>query len=235
MKNIYNDIKRILIIEDNEEIVESISLVLNIHWDSLTINSTDRGEEGLKMLGSVDYDLVILDLGLPDISGYEVLKSIRLFSNIPVVILTVKGDEPSVVKGLELGASEYIIKPFRQLEFISRLRKLIRQELDTRMMSAITYGQFHLYPEEQKLIYNENEIYLTHTETIIMNKLMINAGHVVTHEQMSEAVWGNSHQDYTPMLKTYIQRLRKKVETNINNPVFILTKHGLGYYIARTS
>jgi two-component system KDP operon response regulator KdpE len=115
MKNIYNDIIRILIIEDNEEIVESISLVLNIHWDNLTINSTDRGEAGLKMLGNVDYDLVILDLGLPDINGFEVLKGIRLFSSIPVVILTVKGDEPSVVKGLELGANEYIVKPFREL------------------------------------------------------------------------------------------------------------------------
>jgi two-component system KDP operon response regulator KdpE len=233
MKNIYDDIKRILIIEDNEEIVESISLVLNIHWCNLTIDSTERGDAGLKMLGSVDYDLVILDLGLPDISGFEVLKSIRLFSNIPVVILTVKGDEPSVVKGLEMGANEYIVKPFRQLEFISRLRKLIRHELDTRMTSPIIHEQFHLYPEEQKLIYNENEIYLTHTETIIMNKLMVNAGHVVTHEQMSESIWGNCHREYTPMLKTYIQRLRKKVETAVNNPDFILTKHGLGYYIAK--
>jgi two-component system KDP operon response regulator KdpE len=230
-----DEIKRVLIIEDNEEIVESISLVLNMYWRELTINSTDRGEEGLEMLGKGGYDLVILDLGLPDINGFEVLKGIRLFSNVPVVILTVKGEEEAVVKGFELGANEYIVKPFRQLEFITRLRNLMRNRLSSGKLPYIICGDMHLYPEEQKLIYNENEINLTRTETIIMEKLMINAGHVVTHGQMSEAIWGDFNQDYSPMLKTYIQRLRKKLESTSNSTRVILTKHGLGYYISKPS
>ena len=233
MKNVYDDIKKVLIIEDSEEIIESISLVLNIHWSDLLINSTDRGEEGLEMLGSIEYDLVILDLGLPDISGFEVLKSIRLFSNIPIVILTVKGDEASVVKGLELGANEYIVKPFRQLEFISRLRKLIRQGHNLKELNPVMFGPLCLYPDELKLVYDGKEINLTRTEATIMKELMINMGHVVTHEQISEVIWGNYHQDYSPMLKTYIQRLRKKIELDSKNPSLILTRYGVGYYVAK--
>jgi two-component system KDP operon response regulator KdpE len=230
------DIKRLLIIEDNEEIVESVTLVLHIKWNNLRIDSTDRGEDGLLMLEKEKYDLVILDLGLPDINGFEVLKNIRLFSGIPVVILTVKGDEESIVKGLELGASEYIVKPFRRLEFIARISNMLRQkEPATNDCTPIITGPFTFYPCEQKLLFNDTEIGLTRTESIIMTKLITNAGHVITHEQMSEAIWGDYDKDYYPMIKTYIQRLRKKIESDPNNPNFIITKHGLGYYLTKTS
>jgi two-component system KDP operon response regulator KdpE len=230
------DAKRILIIEDNEEIVESITLVLHIKWSNITIDSTYKGEDGLLMLERDNYDLVILDLGLPDISGFEVLKSIRLFSNIPVVILTAKGEEESIVKGLELGACEYIVKPFRRLEFIARINNILRQrESNTKDCVPIVNGPFTFYPHEEKLTFKETEIDLTRTESIIMEKLIANAGHVISHSQMSEAIWGDYYKDYYPMLKTYIQRLRKKIENDPNNPSFILTKHGLGYCMAKIS
>jgi two-component system KDP operon response regulator KdpE len=231
-----HDIKRILIIEDNEEIVESVTLVLHIKWNDLIIDSADRGEHGLVMLEREKYDLVILDLGLPDINGFEVLKNIRLFSSIPVVILTVKGDEESIVKGLELGASEYIVKPFKRLEFIARINNILRQsDPITRECTPIINGPYTFYPCEENIIFKGKKIDLTRTESIIVEKLIVNAGHVITHKQISEAIWGECDKDYYPMLKTYIQRLRKKIEDDPNNPSFILTKHGLGYYIAKLS
>ena len=118
---------RILIIEDDQSIVEAISLALQIIWPDAKLLSTHLGEKGIELLQSENPDVIILDLGLPDISGFEVLKRVRLFSEVPILILTVRSDEADIVKGLEWGADDYVIKPFRQMELLSRIKLVTRR------------------------------------------------------------------------------------------------------------
>ena len=124
-----DDFNKILIVEDNQEVVEAVSLAIQIRWPRSTIISTDSGRKGIELVIEKQPDMVILDLGLPDISGFEVLKDIRNFSSIPIIVLTVRGEEADVVRGLELGADEYIVKPFRQFELLSRIRALTRRRI----------------------------------------------------------------------------------------------------------
>lgn len=120
---------KILIIEDDQEIVDAVSLAFQIRWPEDNLVSTHLGEKGLEMVESENPDVVILDLGLPDISGFEVLKQTRLFSDVPILILMVRADEADIVKGLEWGADDYVVKPIRQLELLSRIKALTRRKV----------------------------------------------------------------------------------------------------------
>jgi two-component system KDP operon response regulator KdpE len=146
-------VKKVLIIEDSDEIVESISIALRIRWPQVKTLYTDKGEQGIEMVEKEKPDIVILDIGLPDMSGFDVLKQIRLFSQVPVMILTVRKDEADVVKGLEMGADEYVIKPFRQLELLSRIRVLTRRPHLLGEETPIIACQFHLNPINRTLTY----------------------------------------------------------------------------------
>src|SRR4030042_1995566 len=122
---------KVLVIEDDREIVDAISLAFQIRWPEAKLISTRLGQKGVELVESESPDIVILDLGLPDINGFEVLQAIRLFSQVPTIILTVRSDEADIVKGLEWGADDYITKPFRQLEFLARVKALIRRQSPT--------------------------------------------------------------------------------------------------------
>ena len=119
---------KVLIVEDDKEIVDAITLAFQIRWPEAKVVSTRLGRKGVELVESENPDIVILDLGLPDISGFEVLNQTRLFSHVPIIILTVRADEADVVKGLEWGADDYILKPFRQLELLARVKALIRRQ-----------------------------------------------------------------------------------------------------------
>lgn len=227
------DITKVLIIEDNEEVVEAVSLAFQIRWPEVRVVSTDSGEEGINLVEGEHPDVVIIDLGLPDMGGFEVLKSIRLFSTVPVVILTVRGEEADIVKGLELGADEYIVKPFRQLELLSRVRALIRRQCTVEEAVPIICGLLRLDFLERTVNCGGRQINLTRTESIILLQLMRNAGRVVTHTRFAEELWGNNYPDAATGLKVYIRRLRKKIELDPCHPRLILTKHGLGYLFAK--
>ena len=184
------------------------------------------------MVESESPDIVILDLGLPDISGFEVLRQIRRFSTVPTIILTVRAEEADVVKGLEWGADDYITKPFRQLELLARVKSMIRRHTPAEE-SILTYGHLRLEPETAQLHIDEKEIALTVTENHILGHLMKNAGHVVTHSNLAEAVWGDDYPGATDSLKVHIRRLREKIETDPGKPRIILTKTGIGYFLAK--
>jgi two-component system response regulator VicR len=178
-------------------------------------------------------DIVILDLGLPDISGFEVLSQTRLFSHVPIIILTVRADESDVVKGLEWGADDYILKPFRQLELLARVKALIRRQTPSEEETIVS-GQLQLESTSGQVHFEGREIALTITESRILAHLMRNAGHVVTHSSLAEAVWGNDYPGAADSLKVHIRRLREKIEPSPSQPKLILTKAGVGYFLART-
>ncbi len=223
---------KVLLIEDDREIIDAISLAFQIRWPEAALISTRLGQKGAELVESESPDIVILDLGLPDINGFDVLRQIRLFSQVPTIILTVRSDEADIVKGLEWGADDYITKPFRQLEFLARVKALIRRQAGGEAES-IVFGPLRLDPTTGQLSYSGKEIALTVTESQIMAHLMKNGGHAVTHASLAEAVWGDDYPGAADSLKVHIRRLREKVEDNPSNPRLILTRTGIGYFMAR--
>ena len=223
----------LLIIEDDREIIEVVSLVFQMRWPEVKLVSTGLGEKGVDLAASENPDVVILDLGLPDISGYEVLKRIRAFSKVPILILTVRADEADIVRGLEWGADDYMVKPFRQIELLSRIRALTRRASSFDKESPLVCGQLRFDPSIRQLTHGEREISLTRTEGTILEHLMRNAGKVVTYPSLAEEVWGAYYPDATDSLRVYIRRLREKVETEPGDPQVILTKTGIGYLLAK--
>ena len=224
---------KILIIEDDQAIVEAISLALQISWPDAVLLYTHLGEKGIELLQSGSPDVIILDLGLPDISGFEVLKRIRLFSDVPILILTVRSDEADIVRGLEWGADDYVIKPFRQMELLSRIKLVTRRRVPVTEETVLVCGQLQLDPTTGQLFDGEREISLTPTEGSIMQHLMKNAGRVVTHSGLAEAVWGTNYPDAADSLRVHIRRLRTKLESDPSDPKIVLTRAGIGYLLAR--
>jgi two-component system KDP operon response regulator KdpE len=223
---------KVLLIEDDKEIIDAISLAFQIRWPEAKVVSTRLGEKGVELVESEVPDIVILDLGLPDISGFEVLRQIRLFSHVPTIILTVRQDEADIVKGLEWGADDYITKPFRQLEFLARVKALIRRQSPEEEESLVC-GPLRLDVTSGQLYYDRKEIVLTVTESHILGHLMKNAGRVVTHSSLAEAVWGDDYPGVVDSLKVHIRRLREKIEADPSHPQLILTRTGVGYFLAK--
>jgi len=224
---------KVLIIEDDREIVDSISLTFHLRWPEAELVSTGLGEEGIEMVEDEDPDIVILDLGLPDIGGFEALRQIRLFSSVPIIILSVKEDEADMVKGLEWGADDYVVKPFRQIELLARLKAQLRKQTPPDEEVPIICGSLRLEPSTFQLTHGGKEISLTIVEGRIIECLMRNAGHVVTHSRLAEAVWGEDYPGAIDSLRVYIRYLRQKLEADPSHPKLILTKAGIGYSLVK--
>jgi len=224
---------KVLIIEDDYTTVETISLSLQVGWPEAKVVSTKLGEEGIELVEGESPDAVILDLGLPDIDGFEVLKGIRLFSYVPIIILTVRGEETDVVKGLEWGADEYITKPFRQLELLARVKSIIRRRDYRRGELYLNCGPLHFDVAMRKLKHGEKVINLTSTESLILYHLAINTGKVVTHSSLAQEIWGEYYPGATEAIRVYIWHLRQKIEPNPRKPRLIVTKPGTGYALTK--
>lgn len=223
---------KVLVIEDDKEIVDAISLAFQIRWPEAKVVSTRLGQKGVELVESETPNIVILDLGLPDINGFEALQQIRRFSSVPTIILTVRADEADVVKGLEWGADDYITKPFRQLELLARVKSMIRRTTPAEE-TILTFSNMRLEPDTAQLRVGDKEIALTVTENHILGHLMKNSGRVVTHSNLAEAVWGDDYPGATDSLKVHIRRLREKIEEDPGKPRIILTKTGIGYFLAK--
>jgi two-component system KDP operon response regulator KdpE len=224
---------KVLVIEDDREIVEVISLVFEIRWPEARVVSTHLGKKGVELVETEGPDVVILDLGLPDISGFDVLGEIRAFSDVPVLILTVRGEETDVVRGLERGADENMVKPFRQLELVSRVQALIRRAGGSFKEKPLVWGKLHFVPGTRQLFSDGNEISVTRTEATILERLMRKNGEVATHSELAEAIWGSEYPDAVDSLRVHIRRLRQKIEADPDNPRVIATRSGVGYMLIR--
>ena len=227
---------KVLLIEDAEEIVDTISLCFELRWPGVNIISTAEGGQGLTLAETVSPDVVILDLGLPDMDGFEVLKEIRAFSNVPVIIVTVRGEEIDKIKGLELGADDYITKPFSHMEFLARIQAVLRRASVPE--SKVKEKPFHssrlnIDFTTRTVLVDGQPVKLTPTEYNLLHYLIMNIDTTLTHRALLEKVWGEEYLDSPEYLKVYIQRLRNKLEVDSSKPQLIISQRGIGYKFAR--
>lgn len=222
--------RRIMVVDDETRMVRFIRL--NLEHDGFRVTEAFKGSQAIDRLRSSLPDLVLLDVMLPDIDGFEVLKMIREVSNVPVIMLTAKGEEDDRVKGLELGADDYITKPFSPRELVSRVRAVLRR---TEASSGSTHGLIEV-DDRLKLDFDRHEIWvdgklvnLRPTEYRLLYHLVQNAGWVISHDQLLANVWGYEYRDEPHYVRLYINYLRKKIEKDPANPQYILTERGVGY------
>jgi two-component system response regulator VicR len=221
---------KVLVIEDDRAIVDAISLAFKIRWPEAKIVATDSGEAGIELAETENPALVILDLRLVDIDGFEVLKQIRLFSTVPILILTVRSEEADIVKGLEWGADDYMVKPFRQLELLSRVKALTRRGGSLIGEESLVCGKLHFNTATGQLYLGDKEINLTRTESRIIQHLMRNSGHLVTHSSLAESVWSDDYPNAAEALRVHIRHLREKLEDDPARPQIILTQEERATY-----
>ncbi len=229
---------KVVIIEDQAEIVEAVSMCFELRWPDATILSTGEGIKGLELIEAELPDVVILDLGLPDIEGCEVLRQIHLFSDVPIIVLTIRNQKMDIVKGLELGADDYITKPFDHIEFLARVKAVLRRTSMPQLKrntAPFQSGKLRIDFDTREVSLSGEKVKLTPIEYNLLRHLAKNAGHVVSHQTLLEKVWGAEYTNATDYLKVYIQRLRAKLFDNLSAPDLILTERRVGYKLVKSS
>jgi two-component system KDP operon response regulator KdpE len=224
------DRRRILVVDDEERMVRFIRL--NLEHDGFQVSEAFNGKEAIAKIRDVTPDLILLDVMMPDLDGFEVLETVREVSNVPVIMLTAKGEEDDRVRGLELGADDYVTKPFSPRELVSRVKAVLRR---TESASGSMHGLIEV-DERLKIDFDRREIWLEGklvklrpTEYRMLYHLVQNAGWVVTHDQLLTKVWGYEYRDEPHYVRLYINYLRQKLEADPSNPKYILTERGVGY------
>ena len=221
---------KILVIEDDAEIREFVSIALDVSWPITEMIATHQGNDGVQLVETAAPDVVLLDLGLPDIDGLDVLKQIRAFSEVPIIIISVRADEPTIVKGLEWGADEYIVKPFGQLELLARIRAVLRRT-SPETTDSINIGSVKLNTISRELSCQKKTAHLTRTESLIVHTLMANIGQIVTYPRLAEVVWGDEYPNASDAIRVYIRRIRAKLEAVIDHHWSLNSKPGVGYVL----
>jgi len=222
--------KRILVVDDEPRIVEAVSM--NLELEGYQISGTSNGDEALKKLTEELPDLIILDVMMPEMDGFETLRKIREVSTVPVIMLTVKGEEIDKVKGLDLGADDYVTKPFSPRELASRVKAVLRR---VEMPSPVPKTEIRVDDtlsidfSRRKVMVRGEEVHLRPTEYRLLYHLVSNAGRVLTHETLLRKVWGYEYRDEDHYLWLYITYLRQKIEEDPKHPKYILGERGIGY------
>lgn len=222
--------RRVLVVDDEPRMTHFIRL--NLEHDGYEVYEATSGEEALEKMRDVMPDLILLDVMMPDLDGFETLQMIREISQVPVIMLTAKGEEEDRVRGLELGADDYITKPFSPREMASRVKAVLRR---TEIPSTPTHEVLKI-DDRLNIDFNRREIWvddqlikLRPTEFKLLYHLVQNAGWVVPHDQLLAKVWGYEYRDETHYLRLYINYLRQKLEKDPSNPEYIFTERGVGY------
>lgn len=228
---------KVLLIEDSPEIVKGVSLTFKLRWADAQVLTAENGGDGIKLAQTESPDFVILDINLPDITGFDVLERIRKFSNVPVIILTVREDEVDELRGLELGADDYIIKPFRPANLLSRMQAVLRRtgaHQGEDEQPSLTIGQITIDLSKQEILVNSERVHLTRNESRILYCLARSAGKVVSQETLKQNVWGGESEYIdNSALKRYIYQLRSKLGDTSEPPKFIVNEHGIGYRLIK--
>jgi DNA-binding response OmpR family regulator len=222
---------KILIVDDEVENIDLISVTLKMRWPDLKVIGVSLGEKGLELAETESPDVIILDIGLPDISGFEVLKGIRLFSEVPILILTAKNEESDIVKGLEWGADDFLTKPFKHLELQARVNGIIKRH-NLHNEEILRCGNLRFEMASLQVWSGIEKIKISHTEGLILAHLMRNAGNVVTYSSISKAIWADDFPDSHDSIKVHVRHLREKLEKNPAQPEIILNQSGVGYFLA---
>jgi len=216
----------VLVVDDEPQILRVMRASLPIRgYEVLTASS---GKEALDQLSKQVPDLVILDLAMPEMSGLEVCRRVREFSTVPIIILSAKGSESDKVAALDLGADDYVTKPFGMDELLARARAVLRR-LSATNDRVLTVGDVTIDIDERRVVVGDKEIRLTPKEFDVLKYLVNNAGKVVTHRALLQTVWGWESTDQTEYLRVFINQLRRKIEVDASHPRYLITEPWVGY------
>ena len=228
---------KVLVVDDEKLIVKGIKF--SLEQDGYETDCAYDGEEALEMAGAKDYDIILLDLMLPKLDGYEVCQRIREFSKTPIIMLTAKGDDMDKILGLDYGADDYMTKPFNILEVKARIKAVMRrsrkEETAGPKGETLSAGGLTLDLENRRTFKGNEEIPLTSKEFEIIRILMENPGKVYKREDLLSAVWGGDYPGDERTVDVHVRRLREKIESDAGNPRYVHTRWGIGYYFSVTA
>ena len=224
--------KKVLVVDDEKLIVKGIRF--SLLQDGMEVDCAYDGEEALNRAKANSYDMILLDVMLPKMDGFEVCQAIREFSDVPIVMLTAKGDDMDKILGLEYGADDYITKPFNILEVKARIKAIMRRTSPERapqvQSSVIEKGDIKLDCDSRRLFINDNEINLTAREFELLEILIKNENKVYSRESLLKIVWGEDYPGDVRTVDVHVRCLREKIEANPSEPKYVHTKWGVGYY-----
>jgi two-component system KDP operon response regulator KdpE len=219
---------KILVVDDEPAIRRLLRTTL--HSQGYRVIEAETGREALLRLRAEEPDVMVLDLGLPDMDGIEVIRAVREESQIPVLILSIRGDDRGKVQALDLGADDYVTKPFSTEELLARIRAALRHGLQAQgTVPVFQGGDLKVDLVRHMVTLRGGELHLSPKEYEILAFLVANAGRVVTHQQLLRAVWGSPYAAEVQYLRVYVRQLRQKIEENPTQPRYILTEPGVGY------
>jgi two-component system KDP operon response regulator KdpE len=227
---------KVLVIEDDPGIVETISLCFQLRRSGATVVSASRGGKGLELVETENPDVVILDIGLPDMDGFKVLRELRSFSQVPVLMLTARDKDIDTVKCLELGADDYITKPFSHIELLARVEAVLRRTKGLPVISEerpFVSGKLSVNFASNEIMVGGKPVKLTSIERKLLYYLIRNEGRLLSHETLLTKVRGEEFADARSLLRVYIQHLRQKLGDSAHSPKIIVTEHGMGYKFVR--
>ena len=218
----------VLTVEDDERIRASVKLALED--EGWTVYEASSGEEAIEVCQRTTTDVVLIDIMLPGIDGFELCRNIRKLSDVPVVMVTARADTHDVVAGLEAGADDYLTKPFAPKELAARIRALLRRAKPSATgLSKLQFGNLEIIPDEGKVLLDHNEVVLTKTEFRLLCELAHDPGGVFSRELLLDKVWGYGYFGDGRLVDVHIRRLRMKIEVDPANPTHVVTVRGLGY------
>lgn len=217
----------IVVIDDEAQIRKILSITLES--SDYKVIETSKGKDGIIAVANYHPQIVILDIGLPDEDGLTVLKEIRSWSSVPVIILSVKNSEEVIVKALDLGADDYITKPFNSAELLARIRANIRRTQQPENKTSVVNGELKIDYVRRIILKNDKELKLTSTEYLLLSLFFNNIDKVLTHNFLLKEIWGPSHSEDSQYLRVFIGQIRKKIEDDAAQPKYIITSSGVGY------
>ena len=233
MKEISFMAAKVLVVDDEKMIVKGLRF--SLQQDGYEVECAYDGEEALGMIRERQYDIVLLDVMLPKLSGFEVLQQVREFSDVPVIMLTARGDDMDKILGLDYGADDYVTKPFNPLEVKGRIKAIIRRTSRARKAeevkeNIIEVGDLRMDLDNRRVTLSDKEINLTSKEFELLELLATHAGKVYSRAMLLQMVWGKDNPGDVRTVDVHIRRLREKIEYNASEPKYVQTKWGVGYY-----
>ena len=229
---------KVIVIDDSPEIIEVVSLCFQLRWSDAEVIPAGDGNRGLELIEAENPDLVILDVGLPDMDGFQVLREVRRFSQVPLIMLTVRGEDTDVAKGLELGADDYVTKPFSHVELLARVQAVLRRVRGmpaTAEEKPFASGKLWVDFTRNEVMIDGKPVKLTSTEYKLLYHLIKNEGKLLSHENLLIKACGETYRDARDLLRVHIQHLRQKLGDSVESPGIIVTEHGMGYKFVRPS
>lgn len=224
--------KKVLVVDDEKLIVKGIRF--SLEQDGMEVDCAYDGEEALEAAKKKEYDVVLLDVMLPKLTGFEVCQQIREFSSMPIIMLTAKGDDMDKILGLEYGADDYITKPFNILEVKARIKAIMRRsskkESEAATAKVVVHGGLKIDCESRRVYVNNKEVNLTAKEFDLLELLIFNPNKVYSRENLLNTVWGYDYPGDVRTVDVHVRRLREKIEDNPSEPKYIHTKWGVGYF-----